>query len=172
MARTATGRHFDDFRPEVHDSDGLMTQTGTGEWLWRPLVNPRALRVNRFMDRAPARLRPDSARPGLRSLPGQRVALSSSARATGSSRSGTGARAASSWWRSRPTRRSTTISSRTGCRKRPVQPHKPIAFSYLLSAYSHATHWPPGGRVIATRTGSVVTGPSAQSRRRHAAHGG
>ena len=30
-----------DFRPEVHDSDGLMVNTGTGEWLWRPLHNPR-----------------------------------------------------------------------------------------------------------------------------------
>jgi len=34
----------DDFRPEVHDSDGLMLATGDGrggsEWLWRPLINP------------------------------------------------------------------------------------------------------------------------------------
>jgi glucans biosynthesis protein len=29
-----------DFRPEVHDSDGLMVATGEGEWLWRPLNNP------------------------------------------------------------------------------------------------------------------------------------
>ena len=29
-----------DFRPEVHDSDGLMVATGDGEWLWRPLSNP------------------------------------------------------------------------------------------------------------------------------------
>jgi glucans biosynthesis protein len=32
--------HRLDFRPEVHDSDGLMVATGDGEWLWRPLVNP------------------------------------------------------------------------------------------------------------------------------------
>ncbi len=30
-----------DFRPEVHDSDGLMVASATGEWLWRPLQNPR-----------------------------------------------------------------------------------------------------------------------------------
>lgn len=30
---------FDDFRPEVHDSDGLAIRTGTGERLWRPLSN-------------------------------------------------------------------------------------------------------------------------------------
>ena len=29
-----------DFRPEVHDSDGLLIATGDGEWLWRPLQNP------------------------------------------------------------------------------------------------------------------------------------
>ncbi|MDB5813903.1 MAG: mdoG [Rhodocyclales bacterium] len=30
------------FRPEVHDSDGLSIQTGDGEWLWRPLINPKS----------------------------------------------------------------------------------------------------------------------------------
>jgi periplasmic glucans biosynthesis protein len=49
-ARTRT---FDDFRPEVHDSDGLLFATGGGEWLWRPLDNPARLRVSRFSDRAP-----------------------------------------------------------------------------------------------------------------------
>jgi glucans biosynthesis protein len=33
--------HRTDFRPEVHDSDGLMVATGDGEWIWRPLLNPR-----------------------------------------------------------------------------------------------------------------------------------
>ena len=42
-------RHrFDDFRPEVHDSDGLLLHLQTGEWLWRPLDNPRALHVSAF----------------------------------------------------------------------------------------------------------------------------
>ena len=39
---------IDDFRPEVHDSDGLSIQTGTGEWIWRPLVNPKRLLVTSF----------------------------------------------------------------------------------------------------------------------------
>jgi periplasmic glucans biosynthesis protein len=30
-----------DFRPEVHDSDGLLLHLGDGQWLWRPLVNPQ-----------------------------------------------------------------------------------------------------------------------------------
>jgi glucans biosynthesis protein len=38
----------EDYRPEVHDSDGLSLQAGTGEWLWRPLVNPRRLLVTSF----------------------------------------------------------------------------------------------------------------------------
>lgn len=37
-----------DFRPEVHDSDGLMVASGDGEWLWRPLQNPRRASVNTF----------------------------------------------------------------------------------------------------------------------------
>jgi glucans biosynthesis protein len=43
----------DDWRPEIHDSDGLQICTGAGEWIWRPLVNPAAVRVNSFMDEAP-----------------------------------------------------------------------------------------------------------------------
>jgi glucans biosynthesis protein len=37
-----------DFRPEVHDSDGLMLATGEGEWLWRPLQRPRSVQVSSF----------------------------------------------------------------------------------------------------------------------------
>ena len=33
----------EDYRPEVHDSDGLAIHTASGEWIWRPLVNPRRL---------------------------------------------------------------------------------------------------------------------------------
>ena len=37
-----------DYRPEVHDSDGLSVQTSAAEWLWRPLVNPKRLLVTSF----------------------------------------------------------------------------------------------------------------------------
>jgi glucans biosynthesis protein len=37
-----------DFRPEVHDSDGLMMVSGDGEWLWRPLQRPKAVTVSSF----------------------------------------------------------------------------------------------------------------------------
>jgi periplasmic glucans biosynthesis protein len=44
----------DDYRPEVHDSDGLSIQASTGEWIWRPLVNPKRLLVTSFAARNPA----------------------------------------------------------------------------------------------------------------------
>lgn len=37
-----------DFRPEVHDSDGLSIASGDGEWLWRPLQNPKRTLVTSF----------------------------------------------------------------------------------------------------------------------------
>ena len=37
-----------DYRPEVHDSDGLMVQTGDGERIWRPLTNPSRPFVTSF----------------------------------------------------------------------------------------------------------------------------
>ena len=40
--------HRTDFRPEVHDSDGLMVATGDGEWIWRPLLNPRQTLTTSF----------------------------------------------------------------------------------------------------------------------------
>ncbi|MFN3855371.1 MAG: glucan biosynthesis protein [Phreatobacter sp.] len=44
-------RFFDDYRPELHDSDGLLIHSSTGEWLWRPLRNPRQVEVSQFTDR-------------------------------------------------------------------------------------------------------------------------
>ena len=40
--------NVEDYRPEVHDSDGLSIHSGTGEWIWRPLVNPKRLLVTSF----------------------------------------------------------------------------------------------------------------------------
>jgi len=42
-----------DWRPEIHDSDGLSLFTGAGEWIWRPLVNPSGVRVNSYFDQNP-----------------------------------------------------------------------------------------------------------------------
>ncbi|MCY4153215.1 MAG: glucan biosynthesis protein G [Aestuariivita sp.] len=46
-------KRFDDFRPAVHDSDGLMIQNGSGEVLWRPLANPKTLQISAFIDDSP-----------------------------------------------------------------------------------------------------------------------
>lgn len=48
-----TERWVDDFRPEVHDSDGLLIESGTGELIWRPLVNPKNLLISRFQTENP-----------------------------------------------------------------------------------------------------------------------
>src|SRR5215470_14801154 len=42
-----------DFRPAVHDSDGLGVRNGWGEHLWRPLNNPRRLQTSNFLDQNP-----------------------------------------------------------------------------------------------------------------------
>jgi glucans biosynthesis protein len=46
-------RGIDDFRPAVHDSDGLAIWNGRGEWLWRPLRNPETLQISEFIDDNP-----------------------------------------------------------------------------------------------------------------------
>ena len=52
-----------DWRPEVHDSDGLAMWTGNGERLWRPLNNPPRIMVSAFFGQQSAWLRPAAARP-------------------------------------------------------------------------------------------------------------
>ena len=44
---------FDDFRPAVFDSDGLLIRNGAGEMLWRKLANPVSLQVSSFVDENP-----------------------------------------------------------------------------------------------------------------------
>ncbi|MGA0600587.1 glucan biosynthesis protein [Caulobacter sp. KR2-114] len=46
-------RQAADWRPEIHDSDGLAIWNGRGERLWRPLNNPPRPITNSFEDRGP-----------------------------------------------------------------------------------------------------------------------
>jgi periplasmic glucans biosynthesis protein len=46
-------RAANDWRPEIHDSDGLSMWTGAGEWIWRPLTNPGQLHLNSYFDENP-----------------------------------------------------------------------------------------------------------------------
>ena len=52
FSETAKGKAVD-WRPEVHDSDGLALWTGAGERIWRPLNNPPRITVSAFQDRQP-----------------------------------------------------------------------------------------------------------------------
>ncbi len=42
-----------DWRPEIHDSDGLAILTGSGERIWRPINNPPRVMTSAFVDRDP-----------------------------------------------------------------------------------------------------------------------
>lgn len=158
----SNGRRFDDFRPEVHDSDGLQTQRGTGEWAWRPLVNPHQLRVNRFMDEHPRGY-------GL----------------VQRDRDPNHYQDAESYFQLRPSYWIEPLGDwgKGGVElveiptdeeihdnivaywvpEAKVEPKKAIPFSYLLSAYSHSNQRPPGARAIATRTGGILAGPNGQA---------
>jgi len=43
----------EDFRPRVHDSEGLAIRLRNGEWVWRPLVNPTQLEISSFTSEMP-----------------------------------------------------------------------------------------------------------------------
>ena len=160
---SSEGRPFDDWRPEVHDSDGLMMQTGTGEWLWRPLDNPAKLQVNRFMDEDPKGFGliqrdrnfadyedPDSQyerRPSYWVQPLgnwgkggiELVEIPSDEEIHQN---------IDAYW----------VPAAA------VVPHAPIRFSYLMSAYmGSGGRWPPGGKVLATRFGPVLHGTTPVS---------
>ena len=50
---SASRRIHGDFRPAVHDSEGLAIINGSGERIWRPLTNPRKLQASAFVDKDP-----------------------------------------------------------------------------------------------------------------------
>ena len=43
-----TPRPVNAWRPEVHDSDGLLVREDTGRWVWQPLVNPSKITIQGF----------------------------------------------------------------------------------------------------------------------------
>lgn len=48
-----TEKRHDDYRPEVHDSDGVLMVTHADEEIWRPLTNPARLQVTSLSDANP-----------------------------------------------------------------------------------------------------------------------
>jgi len=157
-------RPFDDYRPEVHDSDGLAMQTGGGEWLWRPLLNPHSLRVSSFSDDHPR---------------GFGLAQRDRDFSHYQDEDAHYQRRPSYWiaplgdW-SKGTVELVEIPNDEDIHDNIVsywipamhlQPHKPFTYSYLLSAYTALPQLSPGGRAIATRSWVTHVRGSDTSRR-------
>ena len=152
-----TGRHFDDFRPQVHDSDGLMNETGHGQWIWRPLANPRDLRVNRFIDESPR---------GFGLIQRDRnFAHYEDVESQYQARPSYWVQPLGDWGKGGV--ELVEIPSDEEIHdnmvaywvpEQAVSAAKPLSFAYLLSAYAENPRWPPGGRVIATRSGNPAVG--------------
>jgi glucans biosynthesis protein len=152
-----SGRHFDDYRPQVHDSDGFMTESGHGQWIWRPLNNPRELRVNRFMDDDPH---------GFGLIQREREFTHyQDGEAQYQARPSYWVQPLGSWGKGGielveiPS--DEEIHDNMVAYWVPAQSPaagKPVSFSYLLSAFGESPRWPPGGRVVATRAGNPAVG--------------
>lgn len=150
----ARTRAMEDLRPEVHDSDGMMAQTGAGEWLWRPLHNPRDLRVSRFLDENPRAfglIQRDRDFSNYQDL-----------EANYHARPSYWVEPLAAWGKGAV--ELVEIPSDEEIHdnmvaywvpEAPVEAGKPLEFSYLLSAFSRTPAWPPGGRAVATRLGSA-----------------
>ncbi len=143
-----------DYRPEVHDSDGLLEQTGNGEWLWRPLANPHGLRVSSFSDEHPRGF-------GL-SQRDRNFEDYQDEEAHYQQRPSYWIAPLADWGKGRvelveiPTDEEIHDNIVAyWVPATPIVPRRPFSFSYLLSAYSQSPLWPPGGRAIATRTASI-----------------
>ncbi len=160
-------RRFDNWRPQVHDSDGLMMHTGSGEWLWRPLQNPTRLAVNRYMDDDPRGF-------GLIQRE-RRFADYEDPVARYEQRPSVWVEPLGHWGRGGvelveiPSSEDIDYNIDTyWVPSAPVRGGQPLAFSYVLSAYLHSGgRWPPGGKIVATRFGPVMRAghPVAQLRR-------
>jgi glucans biosynthesis protein len=140
-----------DFRPETHDSDGLLIASGTGEWIWRVLDNPDRLRVSSFSldntrgfgllqrDRDFDHYQDLEARPDLR--PSVWVAPDGDWGAGRvelvqiPTRSDVNDNVVTYWVPSRP----------------PPPPGEAAEYAYELTWYGEDPRWPPAGRAVATR---------------------
>jgi glucans biosynthesis protein len=156
-----TARWFEDFRPEVHDSDGIMLQTKQGEWLWRPLDNPRTLNVS-----------------GLQAVDPQGFGLVQRDRdfdhyqdleTRAELRPSVWLVPQGSWGAGRvevveiPTNKDANDNVVAyWVPERPADAKEPLAFSYAMHWYGADSSRPPGGRVVATRR----DGGSAENARR------
>ncbi len=145
-----TLRCFDNYRPEVHDSDGLLLHSDTGEWLWRPLENPETLQVHSFQMTNPrgfGLLQRDREFRNYQDLETHQE-----------KRSSTWITPKGQWGRGRvelveiPTQKDIHDNMNAYWVPENVPPMpEPITFSYKVHAYGDDASRPPAGRVTATR---------------------
>jgi len=145
-----TRRAFDDFRPEVHDSDGLLLHFDTGEWLWRPLDNPLRIDTASFRMRDPG---------GFGLLQRDRDFASYQDLETHSELRPSAWVAPRAGWENGRVEL-VTIPTDTELNDnvvaywvpdRKAQPGGSLSFSYALYWYGDDPTRPPGGRAVATR---------------------
>jgi glucans biosynthesis protein len=143
-------RTVEDFRPESHDSDGLLLHFNTGEWLWRPIDNPRALNVSSFQMQAA---------DGFGLVQRDRDFVNYQDLETRSeTRPSMWVAAQGKWGPGRvevveiPTKSDTNDNIVAyWVPERELKPEEPIMYAYTISWYGDDPTRPPGGRVVATR---------------------
>jgi periplasmic glucans biosynthesis protein len=160
-AEDGAGRHFDDYRPQVHDSDGFITETGHGQWIWRPLNNPRELRVNRFMDENPR---------GFGLMQRERdFGHYQDVEAQYQARPSYWVQPLGNWGKggvelveipSDEEIHDNIVAYWVPAQTPPAG--KPVSFAYLLSAVAQSPLWPPGARAVATRAGNPAMGDNKE----------
>ena len=138
-----------DFRPELHDSDGLLIHTGAGEWIWRPLRNPAQADTSAFIDRdirGFGLVQRDRAFEHYQDLD-----LAYERRPTYWVEPREG------WAEGKVELVELPTSDETNdnivasfAPKQPLEPGKPFTFGYRLTALGDAARLSPGGRVVNT----------------------
>ena len=159
-----SGKRFDDFRPEVHDSDGLMVHNGAGEWLWRPLVNPKEILITSFSDENPLGFGLAQRDRDFRNYQDNESRFER--------RPSYWVAPLGKWGKGSvelvelPTKEE--IHDNIVAYWVPASPAeagKPVSYSYLINSFSNSVVWPPGGKVIATRVGNAGVGSYDDSSR-------
>ncbi|MDZ4198231.1 MAG: glucan biosynthesis protein, partial [Kiritimatiellia bacterium] len=143
-----------DFRPEVHDSDGLLIQTGSNEWLWRPLVNENRIRYSSFVDSNPRGF-------GLLQRD-RRFANYEDLEADYQDRPSVWVEPTSTWGEGeiRLVELPTTTEFEDNvvaywAPKNPLPALQPSEFSYRLRWFLNSRNRPPLARVVSTRIGAI-----------------
>jgi glucans biosynthesis protein len=142
-------RWFDDFRPEVHDSDGVLLHAAEGEWIWRPVENPKSLHVSSFgfpNPRGFGLLQRDRAFDHYQDL-----------ETSAERRPSLWIEPKGDWGDGRveiieiPTTNDTNDNVVTFWSPKRADPKAPLSYAYTMHWYGEDLTRPPGGRVVATR---------------------